>query len=185
MTSDRAVGVVVEPQLLPVADRGRDLGDERGIDDRVLHVGVGVLRPCGYRLADGVDPAAQLVGQHVLELGQRLGADLLDARHRRPRPEADDHGDRLVLIEEQGRQLAPGPQAVVPSRPAHRLHRIAEGAQPVDVLADGTVGDAEPPGQLGPGPVGPGLEQPEQCEQSCGGLQHGGKSPELLGTKRS
>ena len=55
-------------------------------------------------------PAAQLRRQHLLQLGQRAHGRLLDAGDRAARGGAqpDRDGDRLLVVEQQRRQLRAG-----------------------------------------------------------------------------
>jgi hypothetical protein len=110
------------------------------------------------------------VRQHVLELGQRAGPGLLDAADAMGGVQPDGHRHRLLVVQQQRWQLGAHPEPVVPAGAARRVDRIAQLAQPLDVVADGTAGDGEPVGQLGAGPAVPGLQQAEQREQSRGGF---------------
>ena len=92
--------------------------------------------------------------------------------HRRAGAQPDRDRDRLVLLEQQRRQLGADAEPVAAARAADGVDRVAEPAQPVDVVADGPVGDAEPLGELGAGPVGAGLEQPEQGQHPGRGVRH-------------
>ena len=71
-----------------------------------------------------------------------------------------------------GGSSAPGAEAVTARDTRRRLHRIPEPAQLVDVAADRARADLEPVGQLLAGPFAPHLQQGQQGEQSCGGLDH-------------
>ena len=73
----------------------------------------------------------------------------------------DGDGDRLLVVEQQRRQVVPGAEPV-PGQPGGGVHRVAELAQPVHVAADGAAGHAEPLGELGAGPVALGLQQGQQ-----------------------
>ena len=66
-----------------------------------------------------------------------------------------------------------------------RLDRIAEPANPVHVGADGAGGDAEPGGELGAGPVAPGLQHGQQAQQPGGRFQHSVDPADNLGTNLS
>ena len=182
---------VVEPELHMVADRRRHLGEQAGVDGGVGDVGSGVFGTGGDRVPQGVDPALQSVREHVLQLGQRAGTGLLDARHRRAGTQPDRDGDRLVLLEQQWWQLGADAEPVAAAGTPDGVHRIAESAQPVDVIADGPVSDTESRGELGTGPVGVGLEQAEQGQHPGRGVRHRSphfkvtKSPGNIGTKQS
>ena len=71
---------VVEAHAVGGRGQRRERGENGRVDLGVLHVAVGVLGALRRRRLDGADLAAQAVGQHLLELGQRAGAAVLDAR---------------------------------------------------------------------------------------------------------
>ena len=127
-----------------VADRERASLEHLGVDLGVLDVGVGVGRPGAGRLAQRVQLAAQPVGQHLLQLGQRPGAGLLEAGHPRGGPQADGDGHGLLVVEQQRRQLRADAEAVAAAGAADGVDRVAELPQPGHVLADRAVGDVEP-----------------------------------------
>ncbi|GAA2561980.1 hypothetical protein GCM10010423_76000 [Streptomyces levis] len=132
---------------------------------------------------EGAHAAAQPVGQHLLQFGQgpyRGLADALDALAGGG-AQADRHGDGLVVVEEQRRELGAGAQLVAAARARAGVDRVAQLAQPVDVPAQGAGADAEPAGQVGAGPLAVGLEQGQQAQQACRGLQHGGESASPCG----
>ena len=80
------------------------------------------------------------------------------------------NGHRFVVVEQQRRQR--GRRRAGSRRPRPPcLYRIAELAQPVDVVADGAGGDLQPPREVGAGPVGSGLQQRQQPQEARGGLQ--------------
>ena len=93
------------------------------------------------------------------------------------RAQPDGDGDRLFVVEEQRRQLRPGAEPVVAGRAAHRIHRVVEAAQPLDVGADGARADAEPVGEFGRRPGRTHLQQPQDAEQSRGGVGHAKSLP--------
>jgi hypothetical protein len=117
---------------------------------------------------------AQPRRKHLLQLGQRPHRGFLDARHRTVRggaqPDRDRH--RLLVVEQQRRQGTARPETVTSGHAGTRLDRIAERAQPADVIADGPGGDAEPRGKLGAGPVAARLEQGQQAQEPRRGFQH-------------
>jgi hypothetical protein len=178
-----AVVAVVEAQPFVVAAGG----DERGEDVRIR----GGTRPV-RRHGDQVHlqrahAAPQARGQDVLELRQRPQRRLLHpgdaAAH--GRPQADRHGHGLLVVQQQRRDVGARAQAVAADRAPRRLHRIAEAAQPLDVVADRAPAHAEPLGELGTGPVARGLQEREQPQEACRRLQHGAKSACELGTRRA
>ena len=109
----------------------------------------------------------------------------LDAAHARARgrPQADGDRHRLALVEQQRRQRRAGLQPVAARDAAARPHGVAELAQPLDVAAHRALADAEATGELRPRPVAPRLQQRQQLEQACGGLQHAVKPPTETGPK--
>ena len=118
--------------------------------------------------------AAEMGGQHVLELHQRAHGGLLDARDRGARggAEADGDRDRLVVVEQQRRHRSAGTKAIAASRPRYRLDRISEVAQPLDVAPDRPRRHSESPGELVAAPVAPSLQQRQQLEKATGSLAH-------------
>ena len=60
----------------------------------------------------------------------------------------DRDGDRLVVVEQQGRHRRAGVQPVAAGGPVSRVDRIAELAQALDVAADGPAGDLQAAGEL-------------------------------------
>ena len=58
-------------------------------------------------------------------------------RARGRRTQADRDRDRLLVLEQQRRQRAAGPQLVAAGDAADGVDRVAELAQPVDVAAQG------------------------------------------------
>ena len=66
----------------------------------------------------------------------------------------------------------PAREPVAAGRPGHRLDRVAELAQAVDVAPDGAPGDPEPLGQRRARPVAAGLQQREEVEEAAGGVAH-------------
>ena len=163
-----AMGDVVEPEPHPVATCQRQLREGIRVDARTRH-------GCRHRrLLDGDQPAPEARRQHLLELGGGPERRLLDAGHGPGRrgPQADRHRDGLLVVEEQGWQGRADPQAIAPGDPGLRIHRIAQVAQPRDVLADRAGRHRQARRELLAGPVTPALEQAEQSQQPCGRLQH-------------
>ena len=66
----------------------------------------------------------------------------------------------------------------IPGRSSGGVHGVPEVAQPVHVAADGPGGDTEPLGELRARPDPWRLQQRQQSEQPCRGLQH---DPHALG----
>ena len=161
------------------ADPGED-GQDAGIDGRAGSM----LDEHGVRL-QCVDAASQPRGEDLLELGQGAKRSLLDARHGAAggRPEADRHGDRLVILEQQWRQRRPRGEPVATDRTAGRMDRVAEPTQPLDVVPNGPRTHLEPVRQLRPGPVAGRLQQREQAKQPRRGSHDAPKDTAVLGTK--
>ena len=124
--------------------------------------------------------------QNLFELDEGTHGRLLDAGHRAAGGGAqpDRDGDRLLVVEQQRWELRAGTEPVAGDA-GGRVHRVAEGAQLVDVAADGPHVDFEALGQLGAGPVAGGLQQGQQAEQPRRGFQHVRKSASRLGQKLS
>ena len=80
---------------------------------------------------------------------------------------------------------APARQPVAADGAARGEHRVAELAQPVDVVAHRALGDPEPVGELGTGPLARGLQQGQQLEEASGGLCHVLENSPASGTKRA
>ena len=117
---------VVEPDLFMITDRRRHRRQQRGVDQWILDVRARVLRAADHGAADRVHLAAQPVRQHLLQLGQRSGAGLLDPGDPGGRAQTHRHRDRLLVVQQQRRQLGTDSQPVVAARTADRLDGIAE-----------------------------------------------------------
>ena len=74
----------------------------------------------------------------------------------------DRDRDRLLVVEQQRRQRGAGAEPVAADGAAGGVHRVAEVAQPLDVVAHGPRGDLEPFGQFGAGPLAGRLQQRQQ-----------------------
>jgi hypothetical protein len=144
----------------------RDRCQQTHIDLGVRHVGAGVLRAGADRPAYGVDLTAESVGQDRLELGKRAGTGLFDAGNSGGCGETDGDRHRLLVVEQQRRQLGADAELVVPVPAAYGIDRIVEAAQPLYVIAHRPRADPEPLRELTAGPDGAGLEQSEQSQQS-------------------
>ncbi len=105
-------------------------------------------------------------GQHPVELGQRPERGVAGAGYRATRAgeQRDRGGDRLLVVEQQRRQVLPRAELVAAADALAGVHRVAEGAQPLDIAPYRARGDAEPVGELGPGPDLALLQQAEQGE---------------------
>lgn len=142
---------VVEAQLLPGADRGAD---------REQHRGIGRVAAGSGRHLQRVDAAAQPGGQHLPHGRQRPGGRFLDARAEQGGT-AQRHGqrDRLLVVEQQRRQVRPRVEPVAAVRSLDRPHRVAELTQPVHVAAHGPRAGLEPLGEEVARPVPAHLQQ--------------------------
>ena len=153
----RAV-LVVQPQPLPAAAGRGEPGEPGRVDGRV-----GAAQRDGGVFQRG-RALAQPGRQHLVELGERAHARLGQARHRVAgrAAQAQDDGDRLVVVEQERRQRPAGPQPVAAGHPGHRVHGVVQVAQPLDVTAQRPDGDPQPARELRAGPVRPRLQQSEQ-----------------------
>jgi hypothetical protein len=87
-------------------------------------------------------------------------------------PQADRDRDGLLVVEQQRRHRAPGPQPVPARGAGQRVDGVAELAQSLDVPADRAAGHAEPLRELRAGPVAARLEQGEELQEPSRGLRH-------------
>ena len=160
---------VVEPEPFePAAGLGHQ-HDGGGVDRRT-----GAPRDGQGDGPHRVDPVAQVRRHHLLELGQGGHRGLLEAGDvvAGGDAQADDHGDRFVVGEQQRRQRGAGAEPVPAVGPRLGIDRIAELAEVRHVAADGAGGDAHALAELGGGPAGAGLQQREEVEQPGRGRFH-------------
>ncbi len=117
------------------------------------------------RLVDRAHLAAQPRRHHLVELGERAQGRLAGTGHGAAgrHPERDGHRHGFGVIEQQWREPAPPAQLVATADTLGRLNRVAQRTQALDVAADAARSDAEPLGELGPGPDRALLEQPQQA----------------------
>ena len=155
-----------------VVDGRGDRREHLRVDLGVVHVAAGVLRGFGDRLVHGGHLQPQMIRQHLLQLAERPGAALLDAADARCRAKPDRDGHRLLVVEQQRRHRAPGPEPVVTGRAAHSIHRVPELAQPVDVGADRTGAHVEASGQFGGRPGRADLQEGEDAQHPRCGVDH-------------
>ncbi|GHF15294.1 hypothetical protein GCM10018772_45440 [Streptomyces fumanus] len=165
---------VLQAQPLGVPAQVGQFGQDGGVDG-------GGARAAQHRhgeLGERADPAAQLVRQHLLQLGQRPHRALADALDALSGGGAQAHGDGdgLVVVQQQRREFGARAEPVAAAGAGAGVHRVAQFAQLVHVPADGARGDAEALGEVGAGPLAVGLEEGEQTQQTCRGLEHGGES---------
>ena len=117
---------VAKAQDLPVAGRCRHQGEHRTVHLRAA-------TPAGqpHRVTlQGVHPAAEALGQHLLQLGECAQRRLLQPFDRSPAGGAQADGDRhgLVVVEQQRRHRGAGREAVPTDRATSGQHRIAQPA---------------------------------------------------------
>ncbi len=122
----------------------------------------------------GAHARAQPGGLNLLQFGQGAGGAVGDAGDgaRGGGAQADGHGDRLFVVEEQRRHRGACGEPVAAGGAARGADGVAEVAQPLDVAADRAHADAEPCGQFRSGPLAGGLEQGEQSQETGGGVVH-------------
>jgi hypothetical protein len=120
------------------------------------------------------DASSQAVGQHLLELGQRLHRCLFDSADRCARGDAQSDGncDRLGVIEQQRWEPAPTAEPVTACQTALGFDRVAQCSELLDVAADCPWPDLEPLSEVLAGPLTSQLQQREQRQQPSGGLNH-------------
>jgi hypothetical protein len=166
LPGDQVVGLdlhgvvaVVAADAVVVADRQRDGLEDGSVDRRVLDVAVRVGRPGRGRLDQCGELAAEPVGQHLLQLGEGAGAGLLDAGDARGRAQPDGHRHGFLVVEEEGRQLRPDPEAIAAAGSADGVDGVPQLPEPGHVVANRSVGHVEAARQVRAGPVGPRLEQ--------------------------
>jgi hypothetical protein len=157
--------------VVPAVGEAQALVVAAGAGDDRERVGVGARAGEGVghgRGAQRVDAAAQARGEDLLELGQRPDRGLLDPGHAgaRRRAQADRDGDRLLLVEQQGRQRGARTEAVAAGDAARGGDRVAEAAQPVHVAADRPRPHVEALGEVGAGPFAAALQEGQELEQT-------------------
>src|SRR5690606_22468226 len=84
----------------------------------------------------------------------------------------DRDRDRLVVVEEQRRKLAPGAELIATAGSGRALDGVAEAAQAVDVASQRAAIDPEALGELHAPPETLPLQEAEEAKQSRGGLEH-------------
>ncbi len=99
--------------------------------------------------------------------------------------QADRDRDRLVVVEQERRQDGTRFESIAADGAAGAMHRIAEGAQALDVVADGPRAHLEAVSELGPTPVTWCLEEREQPQQTGRGIHLVTNVNNVLGTKSS
>ena len=178
--ADQARGLHVAVALaavVPAVTEPHAAGIAAGGGDRGQHAGIGQWLGNVQRQGDVVQrgrAATQPRRQPLVELGEQLARRGFDAgdggggctqRHR--------ERDRLGVVEHQRRQIGTGTQCVAAAAAGRCLHRVAEGAQAVDVAAQRARVHLQALGQLRAGPLATGLQQRGKAEQSGGRGNHG------------
>nr|WP_255566629.1 hypothetical protein [Iamia sp. SCSIO 61187] len=161
---------VAQADALGLAAHPGQLDQQPGVDP----VGRAAVELGGHAL-DRPHPFDQRRREDLLELGQGRDGRLVEAAHAAVgrRPQAQGHGDGLVVVEEQRRQAAAPAQLVAAVRADLGVDGVAQVAQAGDVAAYRAGRDLEPLGQLGRSPGGPGLEEREQAQEARRGVGHG------------
>ncbi|GGX35687.1 hypothetical protein GCM10010297_66140 [Streptomyces malachitofuscus] len=174
---------VLEAQPLGVPAEVSQLGQHRGVDG----VRAGAAQHRHGEGVQGAHAAAQPVRKHLFQLGEGPYGGLADALDALSgggaQPDGDGHG--LLVVQQQRRQFRARAQLVAAAGARTGVDGIAEFAEPVHVPAHGAGADPEPSGQIGAGPLAVGLEQGQQTQQTCRGLQHGGESARPSGQSLS
>lgn len=135
-------GCVVEAQGLAVADRGRD-GDE----DVGSEVGAVAGATDGGDL-ERVEAAPQPRRQDLPDRGEGPARGLLEpGGDAGRRAERQRHGQRLVVVEQERRELGPGGEAVAAVGAQGGVEVVAHLPQALDVAAHGATADAQAVGQ--------------------------------------
>ena len=135
------VARVVEPQHHPLA---------HGIADREQH---GRVDGCGWRSPgrrerEPVDAVAQPRRHHLPDRGERAFGGLFHVgAGTRHGLQGDRDRHRLVVVEQQRRQLGSGVEAVAAIRALDRADAVAELPESVDVAAHGSGAHREPSGE--------------------------------------
>ena len=111
--------------------------------------------------AEGSDSSPQSIRQDLVELGHQLQRGLLDPVDRRHgcTLQADDQCDRLVVVEQQRRNMGTHRQSIPAVHPCCSIDRVAQLPEAVDVAANRPFGHTEPVRQLRPRPVTVRLQQ--------------------------
>ncbi|GAA4045548.1 hypothetical protein GCM10022233_13900 [Streptomyces shaanxiensis] len=171
------VVAVLEAQPLGVPAEVGELGQ----DGRVDAGGLGAAQHRHGEGVEGAHSAAQAARQDLLQFGEGPYGGLADALDALAcgGAQADGDGYGLVVVQQQGWQLGAGAQLVAAARAGAGVDRVAQLAQPLDVAAHRARGDAEACGQVGAGPFPVGLQEGEQPQESCRGLQHDPILPRL------
>ncbi|GAA2508636.1 hypothetical protein GCM10010276_62680 [Streptomyces longisporus] len=132
-----------------------------GQDGRINRGGLRAAQHRHGERVEGAHPAAQPAGQHLLQLGEGPYGGLSDALDALPggRAQPDGDGDRLVVVQEQRRQLGARAQLVATAGAGAGVDGITQLAQAVHVPAHGARSDTETVGEIGAGPLAVGLEK--------------------------
>jgi hypothetical protein len=145
-------------------------GAQRGGVDR----GCGELPVVAQRgQVQGFHGGAEGVGHGLAQGHQGSGGVVPHAEHGAGGAlQGDGDRERLVVVEQQGRQGVPGAEAVAAVGAADGHHRVSEVAQGVQVASHGAVADLQPFGEVPQGPGAAGAEQRQQSQRSVGRRRH-------------
>jgi hypothetical protein len=104
----------------------------------------------------------------MLQLGQGRQGRLLQPPDHSGRRDSEAEGNRhrLVIVEQQWRELPPGAETVSPTGTGDRFDRITQVTEAGDIPPDRPRGHLESPRQFLGGPVDAPLEQPQQFEKT-------------------
>ncbi len=144
---------VLEPNLDMISARLAEHGECLRVDGGA---GAPLFTPSDRRDArmDRADSAPQAIRQHLFQLRERTSrgvAHAIDGGHgSRAQPDADRH--RLVIVEEQRRQMRASGEPVAACLPGRGVDGIAERPQPIDVSPQRALADFEAVRQLGARP---------------------------------
>jgi hypothetical protein len=176
---------VVEPHHLAGPSRRRERDQRLRRDRWMSGAGVGACTRAGAhasarastrrhrRELEHVEPVPQARGHDLPHRRQGPERRLLDAGPRHG-GELQRHGqrDHLLVVEQQGRQLAARLEPVAAVGALHGVDAVAHLTQTVDVAAHGPGRHGEPVGEHLAGPVAPRLQQREHEQQAGGRRGH-------------
>jgi hypothetical protein len=114
------------------------------VDDGDLHLGAPGVGQAQDRAAERVQLLAKTRRQDLFQLGQRALAGVSHPAHvAAGAVERDRHREAFVVLQHQRRQRSARAQHVATRRSGGRVHRVAQGAQAVDVAPERPVGDLQ------------------------------------------
>ena len=120
-----------------------------------------------------VDLGAQVSRHDRFDAGQGPRDGVVDAGHTARRGlQGDRHGDGLLVVEQQRRQLAAHPEAVPALGSLPGMNRVTERAEAFHVPGQGPGTDPEPLSQILPRPTAASPKQGKQTKQTRGRGSH-------------